>query len=143
MIIEKISASQSQYKWYISQYKWYNKKCRVGQRGIGLINLLPLSFFSNTFHCVKSVQTRSYFLFIFSCIQTEYRKIRTRNNSVFGHFLCSVYYSSSFRYAQLAVLFRLSQRIVAELFLKFFGTIIAWCFIIRQNSFGQPDDFLW
>ena len=23
---------------------------------------------------------------VFSCIRTEYRKIRTRNNSVFGHF---------------------------------------------------------
>ena len=31
-------------------------------------------------HCVKSVQIRSYFWSIFSCIRTEYRKIRTRNN---------------------------------------------------------------
>ena len=37
-------------------------------------------------HCVKSVQIRSYFWSIFSCIRTEYRKIRTRNNSAFGHF---------------------------------------------------------
>ena len=45
--------------------------------------------------CVKSVQIRSYFWTVFSCtwpeyrntgIQSEYRKIRTRNNSVFGHF---------------------------------------------------------
>ena len=34
-------------------------------------------------HCVKSVQIRSYFWSIFSCI-------RTRNNSVFGHFSRSV-----------------------------------------------------
>ena len=48
-------------------------------------------------HCVKSVQVRSYCWFVFSCIRTEplriqseYRKIRTRNNSLFGHFSCSV-----------------------------------------------------
>ena len=40
-------------------------------------------------HCVKSVQMQSYFWFLFSCIPTEYRKIRTRNNSIFGHFPCS------------------------------------------------------
>ena len=37
-------------------------------------------------HCVKSVQTRSYFWSVFSCIRTEYRKLRIRNKSVFGHF---------------------------------------------------------
>ena len=37
-------------------------------------------------HCVKSVQIRSYFWSVFFCIRTEYRKIRTRKNSVFGHF---------------------------------------------------------
>ena len=41
-------------------------------------------------HCVNSVQIRSYFWSVFSCIQSEYRKIRTRNNSVFGHFSRSV-----------------------------------------------------
>ena len=35
---------------------------------------------------MKSIQIRSYFWSGFSCIRTEYRKIRTRNNSVFGHF---------------------------------------------------------
>ena len=51
-------------------------------------------------HCVKSVQIRSFFWSVFSCIRTEYRdllrkspysvseyrKIRTRKNSTFGHF---------------------------------------------------------
>ena len=36
------------------------------------------------YHCVESVQIRNYFWF-------EYRKIRTRNNSVFGHFSRSVF----------------------------------------------------
>ena len=37
-------------------------------------------------HCVKSFHIRSFFWSIFSCIQSEYRKIRTRKNSVFGLF---------------------------------------------------------
>ena len=37
-------------------------------------------------YCVKSVQIPSNFWSVFSYIQSEYRKIRTRNNSVFGHF---------------------------------------------------------
>ena len=57
-------------------------------------------------HCLKSVQIQSYFWSVFSCIRTEdgdsvfspntvriqskYRKILTRNNSVFGHFSHSV-----------------------------------------------------
>ena len=40
-------------------------------------------------HCVKSVQIRSYFWSVFSCFRIEYRKIQTRNNSVFRHFSCS------------------------------------------------------
>ena len=54
---------------------------------------------SSIIHCVKSIQIWSYFWSVFSGIRTEYgdllnlriqsecRKIRTRNNSVFGHFL--------------------------------------------------------
>ena len=37
-------------------------------------------------HCMKSIQSRSFFWSVFSCIRTEYRKIRTRKNSGFGHF---------------------------------------------------------
>ena len=44
---------------------------------------------------MKSVQIRSYFWSVFSCIQTEYRKIRTRNNSVFGHFSRTMSIASS------------------------------------------------
>ena len=65
------------------------------------------------YHCVKSVQIRSFFWSVFSCIRTEcgdllgkspysvriqkntdqseYRKLRTRDNSVFGHFSRSVF----------------------------------------------------
>ena len=43
-------------------------------------------------HCVKSVQKS----IVFSCIRTEYRKIRTRKNSVFGNFSRSALYPLSF-----------------------------------------------
>ena len=72
-------------------------------RGILLKKMKPLSFHSNsTTHCMKSVQMQSYLWSVFPVfglnteiygvnlsIQSEYRKIRTRNNSVFGHFSCS------------------------------------------------------
>ena len=37
-------------------------------------------------HCVERVQMQSYFWSAFFCIQSEYKKIRPRNNFVFGHF---------------------------------------------------------
>ena len=56
--------------------------------------------FYGTLHCMKSVQIWSYFWSAFPLfglntemygvklrIQSEYKKIRTRNNSVFGHFV--------------------------------------------------------
>ena len=46
--------------------------------------------------CMKSVQMRSYFWSVFSCIQPKYRKIRTRKNYVFGHFslrVCFTFFS--------------------------------------------------
>ena len=46
-------------------------------------------------HCVKSVHIRIFFWSIFSSIRIEYRKIRTRENSVFGHFSRSVVLCSS------------------------------------------------
>ena len=36
------------------------------------------------YNIVKSVQIRSFFWFVFSCIWTEYRKIRTRKKFVLG-----------------------------------------------------------
>ena len=39
----------------------------------------------------ESVQIRSYFGSVFSRVWTESGKIRTRNNSVYGQFSCSVF----------------------------------------------------
>ena len=47
-------------------------------------------------HWVKSVQLRTYFWFVFSCIWTVCRKIQTRKNSVFGHFSRSAHQSFPF-----------------------------------------------
>ena len=63
-------------------------------------NYIFYTLFLIFFHCVKSVQIRSYFwsafpvfglYFVNLRIESEYRKIRTRNNFVFGHFSLSVY----------------------------------------------------
>ena len=55
----------------------------------------PFNFFYWIMHCVESVQIRSYFWSVFSCIWTEYgdllriqskyRKIWTRKKIIFGH----------------------------------------------------------
>ena len=49
--------------------------------------LIKVFLFLSSSHCVKSVQIRSYFWSVFSCIRTEYgdlrSRIRTRNNSAF------------------------------------------------------------
>ena len=44
------------------------------------------NFFTKLNHYVKSAQIRRFFLSVFSRIRTKYGKIRTRKNSVFGHF---------------------------------------------------------
>ena len=41
---------------------------------------------TSIFHCVKTLQIRSFFWSVFSCIQSKYRKMRTRKNSIFGQF---------------------------------------------------------
>ena len=56
-----------------------------------LANILLVS---HIFRCVKSVQIRSFFWSVFSCIQSEYRKIPTRKNCVFGLFSRSVAFTS-------------------------------------------------
>ena len=84
-----------------SQKRWYSAKrhkADVWDKNLGLAVSAPQCYiyiinFSQKLpssyllihHCVKSVQIRSYFWSVFSCIWTEYRKIRTRNNFVFGH----------------------------------------------------------
>ena len=80
-------------------------------------------------HCVKIVQIRSYFCSVFSCIRIEYRKIRTRNNSVFGHFSRSARQSSP-------------SRIIVVIKLLDFGinystTIILWKMFFSRNSTGN------
>ena len=42
--------------------------------------------FYSVYHCVKSVHIRRFFWSVYSRIQSECGKIRTRKNSVYGHF---------------------------------------------------------
>ena len=77
------------------------KSRRKSVKSIWLSSLLLIDaeYLLSKEHCVKIVWKRSYFWSVFSYIwteygdsrsnlriQSEYRKIRTRNNSVFGHF---------------------------------------------------------
>ena len=56
-----------------------------------ILSQLSLYCFYYHHHCVKSVQIRSYFWSPLSFIQSECRKTRTGNNSLFGQFSCSAY----------------------------------------------------
>ena len=75
-------------------FQWsFSRRMRIWSYEIGL--------YAAAIHCIKSVQIRSFFWTVFSRIRTEYGeillhiqseygKIRTRKNSVFRHFSCSV-----------------------------------------------------
>ena len=70
--------------WHQNEVQWYRLMWKM-------TNLESHSVFTDhewnwSLHCVKSVEIRSCFWSVFSCIWTEYRKIQTKNNSVFGHF---------------------------------------------------------
>ena len=57
-------------------------------QGIVKKNILKLVSFDvlSIIYCVKSVQMRRFFWSVFLCTRTEYRKIQTKNNFVFGQF---------------------------------------------------------
>ena len=76
------------------------------------------SFFSTRHfleNCVKSVQIQSYFWSVFSCIRTEYRKIWSKNKSVFGHFSRSAIFLglivSSVLYLNILLTFGLTKHV--------------------------------
>ena len=56
-------------------------------------------------HCVESVQIRSFFWLVFSCIRTEYREIRTRKNFVSGHFSHSGGVAKDFNKKKIRLIF--------------------------------------
>ena len=58
----------------------------------------PLTVFAKRLNCVKRVQIQNFFWPVFSCIRIEYRKIRTRKNSVFGHAVLILDVWHSFEY---------------------------------------------
>ena len=57
------------------------------------LNIFPTSRFLE--HCVKSIQRRSFFRSAFSCIRTEYRKIRTRKTPYLDTFHAEILQSRS------------------------------------------------
>ena len=77
------------YKWCVQTLSWINSW--INSWIIWYINIKcgPETKPNKRNHCVKSAQILSYFWSVFSCIQSKYKKIRTRNSSVFGHFSSS------------------------------------------------------
>ena len=76
-----------------SSLSWTRKYWKVHPRGTvkypSFQSLCKLGKKCKYIDSVKSVQIWSYFWTVFSCISTEYRNLRTRNNSVFGQFIWS------------------------------------------------------
>ena len=70
-------------------YRVSSNEHRASNKYRSLIKPLTVSYSDGNKQCVKSVQIRSFFWSVFSRIRTEHGKIRTRKNSVFGHFLHS------------------------------------------------------
>ena len=83
---------------YKSGLMYLREPAKIASVVISLIQVFELVIYENicVCHCVKSVQIRNYFWFVFSCILTEYgeyRKIQARTNFVFGHFSRSAFNS--------------------------------------------------
>ena len=79
--------------------KKYQIKFKIGMLITRKGNKLYVKWEDYNNHCVKSIQTQSFFWSVFSCIWTEYEKIlrispysvqmqriRTRENFLFGRF---------------------------------------------------------
>ena len=64
--------------------KWYQITQSI--TCIVCMNNLSIHRFFGRKHCVKNVRLWSFFWSVFACIRFKYRKVRTRKNSVFGHF---------------------------------------------------------
>ena len=75
MLLHQIWAKQI--NWLVSI--WWQHWLDVGQE-----------YYKHNFFCLKSVQMRNFFWSAFPCIQSKYRKIRTRKKYVSGHFSRSV-----------------------------------------------------
>ena len=73
-------------------FKWINFKDQnlVNRKVIAYLHQqfydLPSNLFLRIHLLREKCPLRNYFWSVFSCIRTEHRRIRTRNNSVFGHF---------------------------------------------------------
>ena len=88
-------------------------------------------FFLGLYHCVKSVLIRSFFWSVFSRIQSEYMKIQTRKNFVFGHLSCSVCLSSIFQFIRTLYILKLILSIIFSCCHFCFGTyLLYYCMVI-------------
>ena len=89
---------------------------------------------------MKSVQTRSFFWSVFSCIQSEYRKIRTRKNSIYGHFSRSAYFSTYDLTAECVIYgsYHYVKSVQIQIFFwSLFFWSIYWVNLCIQSKFGK------
>ena len=87
---------------------------------------------------------RSYFWSVFSCIQSEYRNIRTRYNSVFGHFLRSERFkdsnSATVITAVIAVKYNPRLDIKKENYCKVLITLVEETILIKKFMWQRVFD---
>ena len=91
----------------------------------------------NQYHSVKSVHIPGYFWSVCSCIRTEYRKRRTRHNSVFAYFSRSVFLHilCSKRYRSWSLFHRSESLLILNYLL---AVIMETIFqMIRKISYSQ------
>ena len=97
-------------------------------------------------HCVKSAQIRSFSWSVFSYIQSKYGKIRTRKNSISGHFSWSVKHMENDlqwrRYLVLVVLEILSpyEHVLATLQEKQTGSVpplYSWTYFCCNHGLSR------
>ena len=106
---------------------------RNGIASIPLENASSVKF-AFLYHCVKSVQIRSFFWSVFTCIRSEYGDLRTRKNSVFGHFSRSVHFKNKtvVRISRSEVLCKKDLQTPATLLKKRFSHR---CFLVNFAKF--------
>ena len=70
------------------RHKILRNRLRISLRDLHIVDMIKTySNFYRLWHCLKSVQIRSFFWSVFSCIRTEYGP---EKNSVFGLFTQSI-----------------------------------------------------
>ena len=98
---------------------------------------------ARTIHSMKSVQIRHFFWSVFFRIPTEYVKIQTRKNSVFGHFS----HSAIVQNTCTKIYFQVKIIIIKKSSLHMtHGAVVQRCFeelLTMKNTVISPNFLVW